>query len=111
MSGKIMLTGLKKVDYFRVIKERGTNNSMRFPVIFLESCRSELSEDLLSQLRGESTPLIGSLYTSNETGLRFTTIDYPQLLKQSAEKDQNLATALVDHLAEIQSTQVPIPTE
>jgi hypothetical protein len=58
--------------------------NLPFPLIFLESCSSELSESLVSELRqtGKSSKYlskIGKIYTSDRGGLKFETIKYSEL--------------------------------
>ena len=84
---------------------------LEIPLLFLESCRSQLDAAQVQELKGKQAgALIGSLYTSDKTGLRFTTINYPQLFQQ-AQQHGSLTEGFVKYLDGVQATQIPIPAK
>jgi hypothetical protein len=109
LGGKMLTTGLTKEGFFESLQTENTLGQLEIPLLFLESCRSQLDAQQMQQLKGENAgSVIGSLYTSDKTGLRFTTINYPQLFQQ-ARQHGSLAEGFVKYLDGVQATQIPIP--
>ena len=52
---------------------------MRFPIVFLESCKSEVPEAMAAWMREK--PNVGRLYASDMEGLTYRSIDYPKLFE------------------------------
>jgi len=69
----VRAAGVSKEEMMRAII--GYSSKMFFNVIFLESCRSDLGA-LMEGLAETSSPNIGYLFTSDERGLSYNTIDY-----------------------------------
>ncbi|MCE9529547.1 MAG: hypothetical protein K8T89_00170 [Planctomycetes bacterium] len=69
--------GVPKAVYLSVIRAAGEELGMKFPVVFAESCKSEVPKAMLAWLREK--PNVGLLYTSDMDGLKYTTIDYAKL--------------------------------
>jgi len=74
------LIGITKTTFVEMIKKI----NLPFPVIFFESCSSQLSESTIIELkqltqRGNSSSKIGRIYTSDRGGLKFETVRYSDL--------------------------------
>ena len=72
--------GITKTAFIRALKEI----NLPFPLIFFESCSSELSESLILDLKqftqaSNSASKLGRIYTSDRGGLKFETIRYSDL--------------------------------
>lgn len=113
LGGKIMTTGLAKQDFLNVLLANQRLQAVELPVLFLESCHSELEKDLLTQLSGDHVGAkVGSLYTSDKTGLRYTTIDYEALFSHIADQPTDrLSSGFVSYLDDVQAHQTPIEPE
>lgn len=74
----------------------------------MEACKSEFDAQQFTNLKVNSH--IGSLYTSNETGLRYQNVDYRNVL-QKVEQGKELNDAMEDHLDHFQKTQEPISSK
>lgn len=86
--------GVTKRDYIQILYDFGGQNprqGMFFPLVFMESCKSDLKlsrdEDLASVLRehegnykGFRMENVGLLFTSDMNGLGYRTINYEDLL-------------------------------
>jgi hypothetical protein len=78
--------GVSKARYTATLGRLGKERSMYFMAAFIESCRSELSADELAALSGPARN-VGMLYTSDQKGLTYSTLDYAELLdKKNADK-------------------------
>ena len=69
----IRAAGISKEQMLRTIMDPA--RSMYFNVLFLESCNSDLGA-LMQDLADTPTPNIGYLFTSDEKGLSYNTVDY-----------------------------------
>jgi hypothetical protein len=74
------LIGITKTAFVEMIKKI----NLPFPVIFFESCSSQLSESTIVELkqlsqRANSSSKIGRIYTSDRGGLKFETVRYSDL--------------------------------
>jgi len=111
LGGKLLTTGLTKEGFFQSLQTDDSLGQLEIPLLFLESCRSQLDAAQVQELKGKQAgALIGSLYTSDKTGLRFTTINYPQLFQQ-AQQHGSLTEGFVKYLDGVQATQIPIPAK
>jgi hypothetical protein len=54
---------------------------------------------------------IGVLYASDQTGLRYNTIDYARMFEPVEQNEIRLIAAMRRHLDEIQETQEHIPAK
>lgn len=73
--------GVRKADYAAILLRLGRDQEMTFPVVFVESCRSQLEDSTVQQLQSHDTN-IGRLYTSDLTGLQYKTLDYDQVFRR-----------------------------
>ena len=111
LGGKLLTTGLTKEGFFQSLQTDDSLGQLEIPLLFLESCRSQLDAAQVQELKGKQAgALIGSLYTSDKTGLRFTTINYPQLFQQT-QQHGSLTEGFVKYLDGVQATQIPIPAK
>lgn len=85
--------GVSKADYFDIIRESGDLHSMRFPLVFMESCRGTFEESEKDRLP-ENVEL---LYTSGDRTLRYSTIDYEAVF-ESIGDDRDLSESLDEFL-------------
>jgi pentapeptide MXKDX repeat protein len=69
----IRAAGISKEQMLRVVME--PSHKMYFNILFLESCNSDLGV-LMHDLAETETPNIGYLFTSDERGLSYNTVDY-----------------------------------
>jgi hypothetical protein len=79
--------GTTKKEYAAILKRVGMQTGMQFPVVFLESCKSELTTETVKTLSKN----VGHVHTSDEDGLKYQTLDYSKVLSGS---NGNLANAI-----------------
>ena len=107
LGGKLLTTGFAKEAFIEALQVEG--DRLEIPLLFLESCRSQMDAAQMRQLKGDRDgTVIGSLYTSDKTGLRFTTIDYRKLF-QNSKRLGGLTEGFVQYLDDVQAHQIPIP--
>jgi len=109
LGGKILVTGMTKRDFYSVLNRHAKQCEFYIPVLFAESCRSEVDRAALTNKDIEpfTSPAIGTIYASNATGLRYTTADYRKICA-TMQHGTNLSTAFQQHLDEVQKSQMPI---
>lgn len=78
--------GVSKMVYVATLRKVGAETGMQFPVLFIESCKSQLDGVMLDSLRTREAN-IGRLYTSDLKGLEYKTLDYAALFERAAETD------------------------
>ena len=83
----------------RAIGDSG-KDGLRFSTVFLESCKSELPQNILRQFRDKHQN-VGRVFTSNISGLQYRTIDYSRLFSDQATG--SFSTSFKDALSEIAS--------
>lgn len=87
-----LVIGIPKSIYFVVLEQLGKHRGMRFPLVVVESCHSELSPETVGRLT-RSAANLGVLYTSDHAGLKYETLDYAKVLA-GADRDLPVAAAL-----------------
>lgn len=75
------LLGVTKDQYLTILRQCGEQRGMRFPVVFMEACKSQLDEVQLRDLQARGIN-IGILFTSDLEGLEYTTIDYADVFSR-----------------------------
>jgi hypothetical protein len=103
---------MTKDDYFKTLAAASERHGMRFSLVFLEACKSQLDEQQAARLiTSQPNAFIGVLYVSDMTGLRYNTIDYGQMFEPVGQRELPLIAAMRQHLDEIQKTQQHIPAQ
>jgi hypothetical protein len=77
----IRAAGISKEQMLRAIMD--PSRKMFFNVLFLESCNSDLGA-LMQDLADTPTPNIGYLFTSDDSGLSYNTVDYLRAKKSAS---------------------------
>ncbi|NUQ62492.1 MAG: hypothetical protein HUU20_08385 [Pirellulales bacterium] len=72
--------GVTKDRYLAILRDQAARG-MYFRVVFVEACRSRMSEGQLAHLRAAEGN-IGRLWTSDGLGLEYSTLDYDQVFHQ-----------------------------
>lgn len=84
--------GVSKQSYVTALLQVMDATGMEFPLLFIEACRSQLEEVEIRELHG-GQKRIGRLYTSDLTGLHYTTVDYDRVF-QRVKGGEPLARAI-----------------
>lgn len=84
--------GIAKPIFLSILREAGAKHGMSFPVVFLESCKSDLSPALVDWLKEQ--PNVGRLYASDINGLDYTSLNYPKLFAEKGTAGARLDAAL-----------------
>ena len=106
---KIFSSGLAKDQYLQIFLEEAKAHNQVFPAVFFESCSSELSPNQLAKLHDKKNlGVIGDVYTSDKTGVRFSTIKYEEFFAEMKRKKLSLSDAFVAYLDQEQQEQTPI---
>lgn len=83
--------GTTKEAYVQTLATFSRKQGMKFRLVFVESCSSELSAKRVSQLKGS----VGQLYTSDIDGLEYNTLDYQTILNSpTTDIAETLSNAL-----------------
>jgi hypothetical protein len=91
--------GVTKVSLVATLTSMSQTKEMRFPVLLLESCKSQLSSEQREQLTGNNAKVVGQLWTSDDKGLPYETCDYVRIFASLSE-NKTFAEALSDLLTE-----------
>lgn len=75
--------GTTKQEYLATLVQR-SEAGMQFPLLFIESCKSELDELQVQDLKANRAG-IGRLFTSDIEGLEYATIDYGDVFRRVDE--------------------------
>ncbi|QDU94495.1 aryl-sulfate sulfotransferase [Lignipirellula cremea] len=78
--------GVTKSQYIETLRKVGDEMGMQFPLLFIESCKSQLDGVVLDGLRTPGVN-IGRLYTSDLNGLEYQTLDYAEVFGRAADTD------------------------
>jgi hypothetical protein len=92
INSKLPAVGVTKADFVSTITAMGRQSGMKFPVLFVESCRSQLEDVELRELTAADSN-IGLLYTSDLKGLSYKTLDYDKVF-QSLDDGHSLSQAM-----------------
>jgi hypothetical protein len=112
--------GVSKTDYLSALFAFGGGNpklGMYLPIVFMEACKSDLRlsqgtwiTDLLEQHKGMYAGLsmenIGYLYTSDEKGLPYNTVDFRELFGPKYSKFSDFQDAFKAYLDQKAGTAV-----
>jgi hypothetical protein len=77
-SGQTVHFGITKEQFVTILSKAGQEH-MYFPVVFLESCKSQLPSVQMASLK--SSQPVGIVFASDASGLGYQTIDYDSLGK------------------------------
>ncbi len=97
--------GTSKTQYVAALERQGKAANMYFRLVFLESCQSQLSNDLLKRLRTRGTTQIGQVWSSDARGLKYSTCDYGRAfaaLNETASFSEALSRTLENQFTEEQ---------
>ena len=94
--------GVTKQEYFSILGGVSKDRGMYFPLVFIESCWSEV--DQVAVARAKQSANVGLLYTSDRAGLKYTTVDYRDVSTHAATAptfaDALHRALLEEHLAQ-----------
>jgi hypothetical protein len=84
--------GIAKPIFLSILREAGAKHGMSFPVVFLESCKSDISAALVDWLKEQ--PNVGRVYASDINGIAYASLDYAKLFAAKGTAGERLNAAL-----------------
>jgi hypothetical protein len=103
LTGPPPKAGVTKASYVESILDISEATGMRFPLLFVEACRSQFDSDVLRRIGADGAD-IGLIYTSDLKGLQYTTLDYEKVFDR-VDSGASLASAMHQELLAIYETQ------